>query len=67
MRIIALAHQTETMARQNPLKPLGFYLRGDQGSADPRAAGSSQVAAMLKRMEAEGKRVKITRVAEPRR
>jgi len=53
-RILVLAHQTELMARQKMLKPLGHYLRRNETPA----AGAMQVLERLGR----AKGVKITRL-----
>ena len=51
-RILALAHQTEAMARQKTLRPLAHYLNPPK-----RSQGSAKsMIAMLRRIKAKGER-----------
>jgi hypothetical protein len=60
-RILALAHQTEIMAREKRLKPLSTYLR----RMNKPAPQNEDVIAMLKDLARKGKSVRIKRVRQP--
>ena len=60
-RIVALAHQTQMMAREKRLKPLSTYLR----RLNKPAPQNEDVIAMFRGIARKGGGVKIKRVGVP--